>query len=287
MKLFSGFVSVDHNFVTIDLPFNYAKMVVVTTPVLNSTNGPAVVTQVRNAAGSSFELRLFAPEGTPSSPTIISPKRQVHYVVVEEGEYQAYSGIKMSALRVNSATSNDNTNWLTNQMQPLTLSAFAKPVVLGQVMTVNNADWTTFWACGIDKDNVPNNTHAHVGKHCGVNGDCRGISNNETETLGVIVVESGNGNVANSHFITDTGDVKIKGVLDANTSYAFNFPGAPTVAIASISTMLGGNGGWAVLDGASPITSTTINLAVDEDIDRSHTAEAISYLIFEKNACLA
>lgn len=49
--------------------------------------------------------------------------------------------------------------------------------------------------------------------------------------------------------------------------------------------MDGGNGGWAYLYGASPITPTTLYLAVDEDqtndSERRHTTEQVGYVVFE------
>ena len=47
--------------------------------------------------------------------------------------------------------------------------------------------------------------------------------------------------------------------------------------------MRGGNGSWAMLYGANPVSDTTIELAVDEDqlldAERSHSPEQVAYLL--------
>jgi len=60
------------------------------------------------------------------------------------------------------------------------------------------------------------------------------------------------------------------------------------VAVVSQAAMDGGNGGWAVLYGASPLSATTLNLAVDEDqandAERKHVTEQVGYIVFEPGA---
>jgi hypothetical protein len=52
--------------------------------------------------------------------------------------------------------------------------------------------------------------------------------------------------------------------------------------------MDGGNGGWALLYGANPVTASAINVAIDEDVvgdtERSHTGEQVAYIVFESAA---
>ena len=50
-----------------------------------------------------------------------------------------------------------------------------------------------------------------------------------------------------------------------------------------VSAMDGGNGGWAVLYGAAPVSASSLNLAIDEDqanaTERRHSAEQVAYLV--------
>ena len=56
-------------------------------------------------------------------------------------------------------------------------------------------------------------------------------------------------------------------------------------AILSSAAMDGGDGGWPILCGTNTVTSTGLNLAIDEDwaikYERKHTTEQASYLILE------
>ncbi|MEQ1824524.1 MAG: LamG-like jellyroll fold domain-containing protein [Pirellula sp.] len=58
-----------------------------------------------------------------------------------------------------------------------------------------------------------------------------------------------------------------------------------TTAVASMAGMDGANGGWPVLYGASPVGSSGMKLAIDEDelldIERSHTSEQLAFLALE------
>lgn len=71
-------------------------------------------------------------------------------------------------------------------------------------------------------------------------------------------------------------------------------PGAPlivsglnsvTTAVASMAGIDGGNGGWPVLYGASPVGPSGLKLAIDEDqlfdSERSHTSEQLAFLALE------
>ena len=79
--------------------------------------------------------------------------------------------------------------------------------------------------------------------------------------------------------------VTVAGITNAAPySYAIGGITGATGAVVSQAGMRGGNGGWAVLYGANPISDTAVDLAIDEDqlsdIERSHLAEQVAYLIF-------
>ena len=68
-------------------------------------------------------------------------------------------------------------------------------------------------------------------------------------------------------------------------SYALSGLSSASVAVVSSAGMDGYNGGWPVLYGQNPVTSSTLSLTIDEDqlkdSERSHTTEQVSYAIFE------
>jgi len=93
---------------TIDIGSNYNSMVVVTTPLYDTTQIPVVI-RVRNAEGSSFEIKAQRADGD-SSP--LDQDVEVHYVVVEEGQYTAEEhGITMEAVKYTSTVTDGLNNW--------------------------------------------------------------------------------------------------------------------------------------------------------------------------------
>ena len=60
---------------------------------------------------------------------------------------------------------------------------------------------------------------------------------------------------------------------------------APTTAVLSMAGMDGGNGGWPVLYGTNPVSTTGLRVVVDEDMlydtERSHTTEQLAYVAFD------
>ena len=61
----------------------------------------------------------------------------------------------------------------------------------GQVMTYNDPDWSVFWCRGSGMTSPPSSTTLYIGKHVGEDPDTTRLD----ETLGYIVIESGNGTV--------------------------------------------------------------------------------------------
>jgi hypothetical protein len=78
--------------------------------------------------------------------------------------------------------------------------------------------------------------------------------------------------------------------VDDSPPYSYSISGlpSPNVAIAGLAGMNGFNGGWAILYGDTPLTPTSLNLAVDEDVaedtERNHTTEEVGYIVFESVA---
>ena len=73
-------------------------------------------------------------------------------------------------------------------------------------------------------------------------------------------------------------------------TFSQSFGATPAVAVAMQSAMDGSHGAWAVLFGASPLSATQLDLALDEDqindAERNHTTEQVAYVVFEQNVNL-
>lgn len=163
---------------TIQLEKSYNSMVVVAQPLVGP-GSPPLTARIRNASGSSFEVKLDRLDGsaTPVGPTTI------RILTVEEGVYnEATHGIKMEAVKFNSAVTDRKGSFTgTSRSYAYTgYSHYSIPAVFGQVMTSNDARWSAFWF-NADVNSV------QLGKHVGEDS----VTTRLDETIGYIVMESG------------------------------------------------------------------------------------------------
>lgn len=279
-QLATGVLSgVDDTWQVFSLPTTYGSPVIVATIVYENTTDIPVVPRIRNAAGNSFELKVQNPSGTP-----LSGPYTVHIMAVEEGVYTtAEDGIMMEAIKVVSTGTNNKTDWNSSQMEQLTPSnSYTNPVVLGQVLTANDSNWSAFWSCNGNRQNPATASAMFVGKH--VAEDLNTTRTNET--LGVIVLDAGSGTMDGVAYTAGVGSDTLRG-MDNGPGYTYSLSGLPSASVAAVSSaaMDGADGGWAALYGTSPLSATTLNLVIDEDqvkdSERSHTTEQASYLVFE------
>jgi hypothetical protein len=161
-------------------------------------------------------------------------------------------------------------------------NTYLNPVVLGQIMTNNDERFSVFWSRGTSKSNPPSASALWVGKHIGEDPD----TVRSQETTGYIVFEAGSGMISGHEFLAGIGGDSIRGITNGPPfSYALSGLSSASVAVVSSAGMDGGDGGWPVLYGQNPVTSSNLNLAIDEDqlkdTERSHTTEQESYTIFE------
>ncbi|MCF7992792.1 MAG: DUF1566 domain-containing protein [Thiohalocapsa sp.] len=278
-NLFHGSVAgVGANWQTVTLPSSYADPVVVTSVQYDAGALP-VVARVRNAAGSSFELRVQNPGdlGAPGGYT-------VRYVVVEAGVYtEAEDGIKLEAGTLVSTRTDGQINGWVGQARAYA-NSYAQPVVLGQVMSENDARWSVFWARGADRNTPPSASALYIGKHVGEDSDSTRLD----ETLGYIVLEAGSGNAGGVGYKAGVSAATIAGV-GTKPPYlvAYGLPEADGGVVSS-AAMTGGNGGWPILFGAAPFAGGNLDLAIDEDqikdAERWHGAEPVSYLLFSPDS---
>ena len=272
----SGQLELTSNWHTIHLPRDYEKPVVVATPVYSKDDVPAVV-RLRNVEERSFDIRLQNPKERPIAPTT------VYYTVVEEGVYTLNEHcITMEAGTFLSTKTDRKDNWKGQQID--LQNDYNHPAVLGQVMTVNDGDWSSFWARGSSQTSSPTSSKTYIGKHVGEDSDRSRLD----EVLGYMVVESGQYSWDNLAVAAFRGDETVEGVEnDPPYPYtiAWNLTDASfQTGVLSMAGMTGSNGGWPIIYGEDGLTSGTLHMAIDEDqIDddeRWHLPEKVSYLVF-------
>ncbi|MCP3910361.1 MAG: hypothetical protein GY713_05360, partial [Actinomycetia bacterium] len=265
--------SVDGGGVTVNLQNTFTRPVIVTA-VKYSNNTTPVVTRLSNVTGSSFDIRLQNPSGGAVQ------KDSVAYLVVEEGDWTV-DGVAVSAATYNSTVTDENNSWV-GEAQSYGQS-FTRPVVLGQVMSSNDAGFSVFWDQGTARTNPPISSALTTGKTV-----CEDIDvTRADEAVGIVVIETGHGTLGGVEFEAALGADTVQGVGDAPPyAYTFNtpFPTAPALSLVTMAGVDGGNGGWAYVYGSSPTTTTTLDLAIDEDqigdAERNHTTEQVGYVVF-------
>ena len=263
---------------TVDLGQNYDSAVIIATPIYpNGTISP-VVTRIRNVSGSSFDLRLGRVDGLTNQVSL-----SVSVVAVEEGVYtQAENGVKMEAVKITSSVTAHNSSW-TAEAQSYS-NSYTSPVVVGQVMSVNDPLWSVFWSMGSTRTSPATASSFAVGKHVGEDSDITRAD----EVIGYIVIESGSGSISGIAYEAALGSDTVQGTANSSTPYQYSLMGGlsqANVAAASISGMDGSDGAWAVLAGNPALTTSNIGLYAIEDqlndTEASHTTTQVGYIIFE------
>jgi hypothetical protein len=153
-------------------------------------------------------------------------------------------------------------------------------------MTINDA-WSVFWAAGSSRTSPPSNTDLTVGKMVGEDTD----TTRADETIGYLVIEasdSGTDEIEGLPYVAGVGADTVRGPTNA-PPYIYNYTAMSNAktAVVSQAGMDGGNGGWAMLYGDTPVpaASGTLSLAVDEDqvadSERYHTTEQVAYFVID------
>jgi hypothetical protein len=231
---------------------------------LGATLLPAVA-RIRNVGSTSFEVRIQNPSNS------VLTGRDVHCIVIEEGSWKLPDGRLIESKKYNSTITDRKASWVG---QALTLqNSYLKPVLLGQVMTYNDARWSVFWS---------RLSKGRIGKHVGE--DTRTTRN--AETIGYIVIEAGH-DLASSpiEFETGRGPDIFTSYVGSKLSIAYQtkFSSTPVVAVVSQASMDGSDGSWAVVT-TSNLSTTALGISVDEDqtsdMERNHITETVHYAAF-------
>ena len=269
----AGVVVVGGDMVTVSLANTYVSPVVVCTANYANNLNPVPV-RVSNVTPTTFDVRLRNPKGD------LVVAETVSYLVMDEGVW-TIDGVKCEAQRYISTVTDHDPSWVgeTHAYQQL----YYAPVVIGQVMSANDADWSVFWCRGGAQTYPPSSWNLSTGKTVCEDGD----TTRADETVGFIVFEAGHGIIGGVEFEALLGADTVQGVQDSPPNpYTFStaFTSAPVVTLATMAGVDGGNGGWAQTHGTPRATSTRLFLSIDEDRigdgERSHTTEQVGYAIF-------
>lgn len=262
---------------TVNLENSYTSAIPVCTYNIVSTAPVPAVVRIDNITATSFDVYLQKASGSATAET----PGDVHCIISDEGEYTVgglhwETRTKLSTFTsVRSAFGN-----ATDNVTASITGTFTSPLVLHQVISSNDPAWSASWSYNGTSTNPPTAASIYVGKHVGADT----VTARANETIGFIVIESGNGTVNGVAYDAALGADTIDGVDNVGNTYT-----APTIdyrhGIASQSAMDGGDGGWAVLYGAAPLAGSAIDIAIDEDdiadAERSHTTEQVAYGLFE------
>lgn len=263
---------------TVQLVNQYTNPVVIATPVITSTSLDPVVTRIRNAGPNSFQVRAQRPGGSTNDTY------EIEYLVVEEGvyDYPTY-GVKMEAVLTTSTRTAARGRWGNNWRETRSYqNAYLNPVVLGQVMSHNDSDFSVFWASRSNTpSNAPTQTSFAAGKHVAEDTD----RTRANESLGYVVIEAGSGTINGQAYAAGVGSDIVKGQQNSNSGYLYNVPNNFHLlgGVLSAAAMDGNDGGWPVFK-ADPIGNGGFRLAIEEDQirdnERNHTDEQAAYLMF-------
>ena len=264
---------VTHEWMRVTLPHRYRSMVVVATVHTFEDEVP-LVARVRHAVGNSFEVSVARMD---NSAEAIDFPVDVYYLVVEEGRYTTAEGVKMEATKYLSTRTDGKSNW-SGEWRDYQ-NSYTRPVVVGQVMSANDAKPSQFWARGNAIRNAPSRDALYVGKHMGADNAARA-----NETIGYIVFESGAASIDGLNIVAGLGADTVRGIdNDAPYAYDMNINGEVVGAVVSSAAMDGNDGGWPILldDGFS---EGELQLAIEEDQfrddERRHTTEQVAYVVF-------
>ena len=260
---------------TVTLVKSYRSPIPVCTVQYDTGNAllPAVV-RMQNVQSQSFQIRIQNPSNLALSG------RTVHCVIVEEGLYTLPSGRKIEGRKYLSTATDHDLGWV-GQAQTY-MNRYTSPIVVGQVMTYNDARWSVFYSRGAtDRTNAPFTNSLRCGKHVGEDSPITRTA----EMLSYIVIEKGHDSY-NSGMEIEFGrtPLSIVGYVNATTTTAFATPfsSTPIVTIASQVGTKGREGSWAVVSGNT--SKTFMGVSVDEDqtfdTERSHQAEEVDYIAF-------
>lgn len=265
---------IDSNWQTLVLPQAYTAPVLIATAQSDSGRVP-VITRVRVDDAQTIAVRIQQPgSGTPAAAT-------VQLFVAEAGVYtQAQHGIDMEAVLIEASNAARKGSWPVIDYSYQ--QSYTAPVVLGQVMGEADTAWSCFFAQGASRTEPPSASVLRVGHHVGEDP----VITRAATMLGFVVIESGLYHVDGLDLLAGLSADNIKG-HDNAPPFSIPISGLANVtgALLSPGGMDGGDGGWPVLYGSTPINTNALEVAFDEDqlgdSERAHTTEQLGFIAID------
>ncbi len=271
---------VDENWQTVYLQNTYTTPVVTCTYQLQSAAENPAVIRLRNVGTTTFELRAQNPAPTPDVD--LNPSSAT-CLVAEAGSY-SLGGVNIEAGTSLSVGTLEKPTWNFADTEMVTPStSFTNPVVLGQVQTYEDSDWSAFFSSTCGNRTLPWGGAGAIclGKHVGEDTDITRAN----ETVGYIIMEQGSGSLLGGEIVFEAtrGADTINGVGNGAGSYGTG-GNDYSLGVGTLTAADGADGGFAVLFGADPLGGTAIDFAIDEDqigdAERNHTTEQVDWTAF-------
>ncbi|MBE9559344.1 MAG: DUF11 domain-containing protein [Proteobacteria bacterium] len=266
--------NVGASFQIINLQNTYSGAIPICTYNLPAAGSIPATVRIQNITSNSFEVKIqkAASSGTETAG-------DVHCMISEAGEFTV-GGMHWEAGSHTPNVTSGRSNYGVKAADTVTpVATFTTPVVLHQVISNNDTRWSASWTYSNSSGNPPTAANIHVGKQ--IAGDTDTVR--ADEAIGYIIAETGSGAENGVNYKLALGADTILGVDNGVRNYALGT--AYRHGIASQNAMDGGDGGWAVMLGATPLAGNQIGLAVDEDTigdgERAHTTEQVAYWVFE------
>ncbi len=271
--------NVGYSWKTVNLDNSYSDAIVVCTNVLPDNTYNEAVVRVQSIGTNSFQLKIQRPDNRdPGYAT------DVYCVISDEGSYT--TPMTYEAHHVNSATTSRKGSWNTNTLSVSLTNSYSNPTVLGQVMSYSDPKFSVFWShrCGTNS-NRRKTPYSGTGSLCVEKHISKTTGSRSDETLGYMVIESGEYSYNNIAMKVALGNDKIKGVDNTPPLYRYSLGGYYSHAVATKEAEDGGDGGWAAMYGSSPLSGGYLSLAIDEGVssgsnNRTHTTEQVGYWAF-------
>jgi hypothetical protein len=253
----------------------FVKPVVVCSMYYSKEHNPMAI-RIRNADTSSFEVQTIPINGGSFGGPV-----DVDCMVVEAGVYTAEeNGIQLEASFVSSSMTSTVNNFDTTGTSISFSNSYAKPVVLGQVMTANNPQHSSFYARGSDIFSPISGSGCVIGK--------QGSDSSATldEEIGYIVIEAGIGIFGGRKYEAIQGSNTISGIgnTDAPESYPLSTSVKSTFGVNSVNSMFTQEGGFSVFygDRISAYENQSIALVIDGSRETPRqTSESVGCLMFQ------
>ena len=274
--------SVGGAFQTVSFDNTYTNPVPVCTYNLPASANPPAVVRIQSIGATSMQIRLQQPR---NSATVTAGP--VYCLVAESGVNTLPDGRRIEARTVLSTTTHGKFLPLgfgtgspaTMQNVSGSFSGFTSAIALGQVISFNDSDFSFFHANDCDDRRNPAFLSGFGDGICVTKLVGEDTTTRSNETLGIIVIERGAGSYEGIAYDAVLGADTVRGTGNGVTNYSLS--SSFEFAAATIAGADGGDGGWAVFLGGSPVGGTTLGLAIDEDqlndTERNHTTEQVAY----------